>query len=42
MILLSRKKHHVVENHVVEINVRRGMTVNPEKVYYDQFFLFSQ
>ena len=27
MILLRRKKHHVVENHVIEIHVRRGMTV---------------
>ena len=27
MILLSTKNHHVVENHAIEIHVRRGMTV---------------
>ena len=27
MILLRRKKHHVVENHVIEIHVGRGTTV---------------
>ena len=29
MILLKKKKHHVVGNHVVEIHVRGGMTVVP-------------
>ena len=27
MILLRRKKHHVVENHVIEIHVKGGTTV---------------
>ena len=27
MILLDKKIYHIVENHVIEIHVRRGMTV---------------
>ena len=28
MILLNRRNHHVVENHVIEIHVKGGTTVN--------------
>ena len=27
MILLNRRNHHVVENHIIEIHVRWGTTV---------------
>ena len=39
-ILLNRKNHHIIENHIVEIHVRRGTTVlNISAISFWQFHL---
>ena len=39
MILLRRKKHHVVEIHVIEIHVKGGTTVIIDVQFLKQFSL---